>query len=485
MIRPPERRASPVGWRDSPVGWQDGGEIVRRLAFSAFSFVIALPACDTQPGAGLVPFPSDGASGFGKAAVVDVCIGSARVVPGEAAAVCVPEGAVFSACSSDLECEGAERCLCGRCFVRACDAGTVCPAGEACRGGRCTPSCTDDAGCGPGEICNGGGCARSCDVDAECQRGEVCDFFGACAAEACSPSAACGAGYACEPITMSGEVREPAVADVDGEVMAFFELRSPSRSAVYRGRFEGPLHLVADPAAPVLEAPAGRMRVGAPSPAVAGERVDLLVAMDGGAAIGLAASEDGGRSFVWTAESLLLPEQPWEAGSVGSPSAFERDGQTFFFYEGGSGTGIGLARIEGAAAERVTAGPLLRPEDLEDASFWRSVHSIGTPLALVAGDAVRIYVTARGTDGGTAVTPSGPVPPEPNDSIGMFATTDLSSYDRYPTGPVLTTLSGLFGALGEREPAVLLTDEGADLYFVSTDASGTKVAGLSRASTVR
>lgn len=460
------------------------GEILRLLV-AACSLSPIVAGCDMPAGAGLAPFPSDGVAGFGRASIVDVCIGSARVVPGEAAAVCVPEGAVFPACASDIECEGSERCLCGRCFVRACDAGTVCPTGEACRGGRCTPACTQDVDCAPGEACSGGGCALPCESDAGCLRGEVCDFFGTCAAEACSPAAGCGAGYTCEPVTLSAEIREPAIALVGGETIAFFEVRSPSGSAVYRGRFEGASRIVADPQGPVLAPPPGETRVGAPSPLVREDHVELLAAVGAGAAIGLAGSDDGGRSFEWVSPSLLSPARPWEAGVIGSPAVFERDGEVFFFYEGGIGAGIGLASLEGVTAERIGEGPVLRPSDLEDASFWRSVHAIGSPFALVTGGAVRVYVTGRGTDGGAAVTPSGSVPPEPNDSIGMFATTDLATFDRYPTGPVFSSISGLFGALGEREPAVTRTEEGASLYFVATDASGTKVTGLSRASTVR
>ena len=477
MKRSTDRRASQIDRRA-------GGEIFLPR-FPAFLIAVALAGCDAAPGAGLAPFPSDGVSGFGKPALVDVCIGSARVVPGEATAVCVPDGAAFAACASDLECEGAERCLCGRCFVRACDEGTVCPAGEACRGGRCTPGCTQDSDCEPGETCSGGGCALPCEADADCRRGEVCDFFGTCAAEPCSPITACGAGYTCEPVTVSGEVREPAISLVGAEPIAFFELRSPTGSAVYRARFEDALHLVADPETPVLAPPAGGSRVGAPSPIVAGDQVDLLVAVEDGAAIGLARSTDAGRSFAWISETILTPAEPWEAGSIGSPAAFERDGRAHFFYEGGPGAGIGLAALDGPAAERLAAGPVLRPADLEDASFWRSVQSIGSPFALVSGGAVRVYVTARGTEGGTATTPAGSVPPEPNDSIGMLATTDLASFDRYPGGPVFATVSGLFGAIGEREPAVVLTGEGAELYFVATDASGAEVSGLSRASTVK
>lgn len=456
----------------------------RSLAAATLSAALFSAGCTPDPEGLVEPFPSDGVSGFDTPALVDVCVGSARVVPGEAAAVCVPDGSSDSACSSDLECVGGERCLCGRCFVRACGPTTICPAGEACRGGRCTPSCTADAECAAGEVCSGGGCALPCESDAACRRGEICDFFGTCATEPCSEAAGCGASYACQPVTLSAEVREPHITEVGGEPFAFFELREAATSAVYRGRYIEARYIVADPPSPVLTAPSGHERAGSPSVLVRDGQLDLLATIDG-TAIGLARSTNQGSSFDWVTAELLAPEEPWEAGAVGSPALFEWDGGLRFFYEGGPGAGIGLAAVAGDLGERSTPEPLLRPEDLEDAAFWRSVQTIGSPFVLVSGDIVRVYVSARGIEGGTAVTPAGSVPPEANDSIGMFASTDLASFDRFPSGPVFSSISGLFGALGEREPAVRLTDQGADLYFIATDASGTKVAGLSHATTVK
>lgn len=446
---------------------------------------LALGACDPSARNGLTPFPSDGVAGFGKAALVEVCIGSARAVPGGAAALCVPSGAEPLSCVGDGECAGAERCQCGRCIVRACDEGSVCPAGEACRGGRCARSCTEDSGCAAGEVCNGGGCTRKCTADSACRRGETCDFFGVCSAQACAEASSCGSGYSCEPVALDADVREPAIVTSGDEDFLFFELRRKDGSAIYRGRFDDPLHVTADPAEPVLEPPSGETRVGAPSPLATDDRIDLFVSVGDGAALGIARSKNGGGTFSWLDSAALTPEQTWESGSVGSPGAFARDGETYVFYEGGPGRGIGLAKRSGDKLERTAKAPLLMPGALEDASFWRSVQTIGSPVAFTAGGTVRLYVAARGIEGGTAMTQSGPVPPSLNDSIGLLATTDLESFERYPTGPVLLTISGLFGSLGEREPALRLTDEGADIYFVATDASGTLSAGLSRASTVR
>ena len=460
-----------------------------RFALTLGLAVMFVAGC-AEPGAGLDPFPGDGISAYGPAAAVDVCIGSAHAIPGGAASLCMAAGTAALACDADSACDAPERCLCGRCIVRACDTGSVCPSGEACRGGRCTRSCTTDPDCDPGEACSGGGCTHACDADTDCHRGEICGFLGTCEATPCGPAVACGAGQTCEPVAIDGDVREPSVVTLGDTDVFFFELRSAEGSSIYRATARDPLHFKADPPTPVLVADAPGTRVGAPS-AVArggegeGSAVDLFVSLEGGASIGLATSGDGGRTFKWVGTTLLTPSEPWEKGAVGSPGAFERDGTTFVFYEGGAGAGIGLAKLQGDVLERVSSAPVMRPSDLEDATFWRSVKALGTPFAQVEGSAIRVFVTANGIEAGTAVTEAGPVPAQPNDSIGIFATLDLATFDRYPTGPVYQTTGGLFGSLGEREPAVRRTAAGADLYFVATDASGAASSGLSAASTQR
>ncbi len=453
-----------------------------RGAVVAIALVAA--AC-AGPGAGLDPFPEDGVSGFGPAAPVDVCIGSARVAPGGAVSLCLSDGSKRIACVSDAECQAPERCECGQCIVRACGPGSICPSGEACRGGRCTPSCTEDTNCAAGEQCSGGGCTRACAGDADCHRGEVCDFLGVCAASTCGPQIACGAGQTCEALVIDGDAREPAFVQIGDAGVFFFELRSAEGSSIYRATASDPLHFKADPESAVLVAPAGKARVGAPSAVVEGGSVRLFVAVEGGESIGLAGSEDGGRTFTWVTSEALIPEETWEDGVVTSPGAIARGGVTYVFYEGGDHEGIGLAKLDGDVLTRASEAPILRPADLEDATFWRSVKQIGAPFALADGDAIRLYVTANGVETGAAVTAQGQVPTSPNDSIGLFATVDLETFERYPAGPVYRTIAGLFGSLGEREPQVRFTGGGADLYFVSTDASGAKSSGLSRASTAR
>lgn len=456
-----------------------------RLRSKGIAIATCLLAACSPPGAGLDPFPSDGVAAFGPAEPVDVCVGSARIDPGGAVSLCISDATPASACASDADCRSPERCQCGQCVVRACGPGSICPSGEACRGGRCATACTEDGDCPPGEHCNGGGCTIACATDGDCRRGEVCDLFDECGASTCGPGVACGAAQTCEPLAIDGDAREPSFVRAGEVDVFFFELRSGSGSAIYRAVAPDPLHFKADPETPVLVAPASAERVGAPSAVVRGDRIELFVAIDGGESIGLASSKDLGRTFEWVDDRALIPEKSWEGGVVRSPGAVVRGDATYLFYEGDLGFGVGLAKEVNGSFERVSPDPVLRPSDLEDATFWRSVKAIGAPFAMIDGDAVRLYVTANGVETGAAVTAEGPVATAPNDSIGLFATLDLTTFDRYPTGPVYRTIAGLFGALGEREPTVRVTGEGADLYFVATDASGAKSSGLSRASTIR
>lgn len=460
---------------------------MRRPA-GAWALVVAacaLSACE-PPGAGLDPFPGDGVSAFGPSAPVSVCIGSVRAIPGGAASLCIADSTSKLACEADSDCPSPEVCQCGRCLVQACDPSTVCPSGEACRSGRCAKTCVADAECGAGQICTGGGCTKACDADSDCHRGEVCGFQGTCESTACGPMVACGAGQSCEPVAKDGDVREPSVIRVGEQDVLFFELRGEQGSSIYRAVAKDPLHFKADPETPVLVPGGSAKDVRAPSALVDSDgSVSLFVAVGAGESIGLATSKDGGRTFQWTNENALLPAAPWEKGVIGSPGAVIRSGVRFVFYEGGNGAGIGLAKLTDGALVRVATEPVMRPVDLEDAVFWRSVKSIGAPFALADGPAVRVYVTANGIEAGGATTENGPVAPQPNDSIGLFATFDLTTFDRYPTGPVFATEGGLFGSLGEREPSVHLTSDGATMYFIATNPSGAVSSGLAAASTVR
>jgi hypothetical protein len=85
-------------------------------------------------------------------------------------------------------------------------------------------------------------------------------------------------------------------------------------------------------------------------------------------------------------------------------------------------------------------------------------------------------------EGGDALVGGVAVPAEANDSIGMAASLDARSFAGYPAGPVLARLTNLRTYLGEREAAVRLPAEGgAEITFVSADATGQSLTGLARA----
>jgi hypothetical protein len=443
-----------------------------------------LPTSDT-----LAPFPSDGVGNFGDSEPIEVCLGSARVVaPGAATgadAVCVPSGAVAKSCSSNDACAGIERCVCGRCTIEACQGGNTCGEGRVCRDKRCTVACTADADCDKGEVCNAGGCARPCGGDGDCHFGERCDALGnTCVAKICSEAQPCGGGQRCEPVSFAAELHEPEVTDAGGTTTAFVEIRTSganASSAIYRARIDAPTRWTIEPTDPVIAAGMGQS-AGGPSALVDGDRVELYFALGDGAAVARAVSTDGGKTFARDAAPVLTAGAGWENGWIGSPAVVQFQGATYLFYEGGPRAGIGVARVDGGAATRLSDAPVVTPETAGDSLFWRDVTEVREPYAVVAGSALRVYFTGRGVEGSDAIVADAAVPADPNDSIGLAATFDLKTWKPYPDGPVLARLTNLRTYLGEREAAVrLLSGGGAEITFVAADASGKNESGLARA----
>ncbi|APR82028.1 Hypothetical protein A7982_07377 [Minicystis rosea] len=443
-----------------------------------------MPAPDAAP-----PFPSDGVAGFGEAEPIEVCLGAARVVaPGasnEAGAVCVPEGAAGNGCSSNDSCEGIERCVCGRCIVEVCQSGSTCGDGRVCRDKRCTLACAADGDCPSGEACAAGGCARTCQGDTDCHFGERCDALAnTCVAKPCSEAMACGSGRRCESIAVAGELHEPEVVTVGGAEVAYVEMRfagASAGSAIYRAAIEAKTRWTMDPEAPVIPAENGE-RAGAPSVLVDGDRVEMYFAIGEGAGIARATSTDGGKSFVREAAPVLVPGAAWENGWIGSPAVVRFEGATYLLYEGGPRAGIGLARVDGSGAQRVSDEPIVTPASVRDPLFWREVTEVGAPYAMVAGGALRVYFTGRGVEGNDALVGDAPAPADPNDSIGLAASLDARAFAQSPTGPVFARLTNLRTYLGEREASVRIVDgSGASITFVATDATGQSVSGLARA----
>lgn len=433
--------------------------------------------------------PGDGVSGFGESSPIELCLGTARVVPASetltSAGVCVPGGSKGAACSSDAACPSIERCICGRCVVEACQGVASCGGGRVCRGKRCTAACSADPECAAGERCISGGCARACTDNASCHFGERCDpLDGVCASKLCGDAIACGPGETCELEKRPGEIHEPAILTEGGDPKAFVEIRSGSiGSAVHRARIDAPDRFTADPPEPVLTAETfglASLDVGAPSVLADGSSLAIYVAVDGGARIARATSSDRGVHFEADPSFSFEPSEPWENGRVSSPSAVVFEGATYLFYEGGNRAGIGLARITGASVER-TPAPILTPSSVEDPFFWRGITEVGSPHALVVDGIVRVYFTARGAEGGDGESAGAIVPADRNDSIGLATTRDLKTFELYPAGPVLARVTNLLTYLGEREPTVQILPEGVALTFLGTDAAGASTSGLARA----
>ena len=463
----------------------------RRAARAAPLLAITVAACGLAgPGEGLLAVPSDGVGNFGSSAPIELCLGSARVVSPSAipsaGAVCIAHGSKAKACGGDAMCAGIERCVCGRCIVEACLGGAACGEGRVCRDKRCTTACAADADCAAGERCASGGCARACTSDAGCHFGERCDDLdGACITQICSEQIHCSSNDSCEAEQVPGELHEPEVVTIDGESVAFVEIRGAEPgpvSAVYRARIdrEG-RRWTADPVTPVL-APAGGESLGAPSALVRAGRVELFFATGG--AIARAISTDGGRSFTRDAAPALIAASAWEKGFVGSPAAVvDRDGATLLFYEGGPRAGVGFARVDaGGHAVRAFDHAVITADSVEDPAAWRGVTEVGAPCAVVVGDATRVYFTARGIEGLDASAGDASLPADANDSIGLVSTRDFVHFEAHPGGPVFARVANLRAYLGEREAAVRVPAKGAaEIVFVATDASGASVSGLARA----
>jgi hypothetical protein len=462
----------------------------------ALACALAATSCGLLPAPGpSPPIAGDGVAAFGDASPIQLCLGTANVVPPEAStgadAVCVAGGASGAACTAGTDCAGIESCVCGQCIIQACAGAAPCGGSLVCRDGRCTQPCSEDSDCPSGGQCDTGGCTRGCAQDSDCYFGESCDdLFNVCVAKICSPAVLCGAGSTCEPITAPFELHEPEVVVVGGATVAYVELRTEgtggagATSEIYRARVDSPSRWTADPITPVLPAVGGQS-AGAPSALVDGEQVDLYFAAGDGQALAHAVSTDGGVTFTRDATPVLTPAEGWEQGWIGSPGVVRYGAETLLFYEGGPRAGVGMAKVgTGGVATRVGTAPIVTPAIIEDPLAWQYVTEVGAPYALVAGDILRVYFTGRGVPGTDAIVGGALVPADADDSIGLVASLDGVTFTPYPSGPVLTRMTNLRAYLGSREAAVrLLAGGGAEINFVATDASGEDESGLSRAAT--
>lgn len=439
---------------------------------------------------------SDRYTGFVEESGIEVCFGDRRIVSPALAkdgplAICLSGDASARACASDDACGAGERCVCGRCTTRPCRTSTECGNKQVCQSNRCTASCGDERGCGAGEVCSSGGCARPCAGDQDCAFGERCSAFdGTCAVKLCGPAITCGGGDTCVDLQRVADIREPHIATVDGQTVAFVELRETGPEhdcAVYRARVARPTRWVVEPLAPVLS-PAAEDGgcLGSPSLLADGSGWSLVASRGDGSAVVRARSTDG-VSFTRDASPVLEPAESWENGWVGAPALARWRGNHVMVYEGGHGAGIGLATLGAAgSAVRLSSDPWLTPTHFEDPVLWRGIERIGSPFAVERDGALLVYLTVRGTEGSDATTASGEAyPADPNDSVGLAATRDGFEVERFAAGPVFARRTNLRAYLGEAEPALLFDDAGASLVFSASDATGQQRTGLGLATSTR
>jgi hypothetical protein len=430
----------------------------------------------------LAPFPADGAGAFQEAAPIEVCLDTARIIAPTlatgATALCVPTEQSPRACSTTGDCTGLEKCICGRCIVEPCQGGAACSGDEVCRGKRCTRGCGVDSDCQANERCISGGCARTCQTHGDCHYGERCDSLDdVCVVSLCGSGGTCGAGSECVAVAEIGELREPTY--LGDESIAFVELDRNGERAIHRAKLMTPNGWRIEPPEPVFTMP-GETLMGAPSVIRRDSGIDLYAAVGSPSRIVRAHSNDDGATFVVDEDPLLIAIEAWENGSVGSPSVLDFQGITYLFYEGGARAGIGLAKITAAGAERTQSDPILFPGNVQDPVFWRQVTHVGGPHAALVGNGVRIVFTARGIEGFSAMSGDTNLPPEPNDSIGLATTNDMKTFALFPTGPMYARLVNLRAYLGETEASLRLLPTGAEMVFVSSDASGEAKTGLVR-----
>jgi hypothetical protein len=451
--------------------------------FIASMFVLFASACGlVDSNESLAPFPADGVGAFQDASPIEVCLDTARIIAPAlatgATALCVPAEQAVHVCSKRSDCTGLEECICGRCIVEPCQGGAACSENEVCRGKRCTRACTVAGDCNMNERCISGGCARICKTHGDCHYGERCDSLDdVCVVSLCGSGGSCGAGSKCESVAEISELREPTY--LGDEPIALVELAPDGKSAMYRAKVTSPDVWRIEPTHPVFVMP-GETITRAPSVLRRGASLELYAAVGDPSRIVRAHSNDEGVSFVLDRDPVLVAVEPWEGGSVGSPSVIDFHGATYLFYEGGARAGIGLAKMTDAGAERISTNPILFSGNVQDPIFWRDVTNVGAPQALVVGDTVRIVFTARGVEGFTATTGDMNLPPETNDSIGLATTADMKTFSLFPTGPMYSRLVNLRAYLGEGEASLRLLSSGAEMVFVSSDASGEANTGLIR-----
>lgn len=401
---------------------------------------------------------------------------------------CVPDGTEPRACTQDPDCRPRERCVCGRCTVQYCDSAAGCGKDLSCdfTNKRCARKCSKAARCPKGQTCRRGYCTSKCESSADCSAGELCSpTIKRCVVSACTGDERCLRGEEhCAIQRVPADVREPTLlAGLTPalEAVMFVERRSATGAGIHRAVSRDGLSWTLDPAAPVLAAAPGEPPLGAPSVVETGAELVMFFAI-GGAQIGRATSPDGVR---WTrdAQPVLGAEQPWEAGAVHAPGAALTSRGLFLFYEGGEGAGIGLARSDdqGRTFRRVSPEPVLTPARIVDPVLWRFVTKVRSPFARVdrdvLGDEVLgLWFSAEGAESSSTEELGVVKPPVANFSIG-YAAWNVSlgegpALEAYPYNPVFDRVLTFLQHLHEGAPAVTRLASGS--YVMLYGAFGQK-----------
>ena len=423
-------------------------------------------------GTGIAPWTELGPA---QVCLADQALGPPTSTPG---GLCVGADAQGAACSDDSECRSREACVCGRCTVAYCDSASDCAAPRVCNfnAHRCDLPCSSATQCGAGEACIAGVCRGRCASSADCQHGEVCDSNKVCVSDDCDSDAGCLGGERCEIQRVPRQVLEPGpLAGFGAPVVLYLDLAlasAPDQRAIYRATSQDGLRFTLDPTTPVLTDPAG---VRAPSPVVDGGRLYLYFEQGDGVALRVATSSDG---IAFGTPTTVLAGSPTLV--VRHPSAVHVGGQVVLYYERGAGAGIALATGDREAA-LVDGGVVLAPAAVEVGTgtpgepFWVEITRVGSPHAMVAGSAIRVFFSALGRESADASKYGMNEPIPANFSVGYAAATATAPdvLTVWPYGPVFDRVEAFLDHREELGPAVIDAGRGAFLmyYIDATEAA--------------
>lgn len=173
-----------------------------------------------------------------------------------------------------------------------------------------------------------------------------------------------------------------------------------------------------------------------------------------------------GRSFERQTTVVLEPSEPWEAGTVGAPSALVVRGEVWLYYAGGEG--IGLARSADGVTFTKAPGPVLAAAT----SGWDAGAAPRSPsvIALPEGGFAMFY---EATAGGVR-------------AIGEARSEDGAAWTRVGDGPALAPGPAgeeAYDDAGAGAPCALAGETALGrpllrLYYAAESADGKRTIGL-------